>query len=175
MELVTPTSLALSLSAPLAPSSVLSKGMHKIVKYGGGKSSSRYSVKIPASRHPHLPKSQTLEHRVFKTLRHTLPLSWQHSLRDSGGFRKVVDNLTFSLFPMVAVSNPWAAIDFFSLEKSCKRLDYGSHKMQEIHLYENSDYLGATYFQKFSDSNQMQPRSDRGLVFFIVCSFWPSC
>lgn len=87
-------------------------------------------------KHPHLIDStDQWTRQMFGA---TLPVPWQHSLRDSGAFRSITDGLAAALVaPSMAVTAPSAVRTFLSLSsnRTMRRIQYGSHPMQCVDLF----------------------------------------
>jgi hypothetical protein len=86
--------------------------------------------------HPHLIDStDQWTRRIFGA---TLPVPWQHSLRDSGAFRTFADSLATALVaPSMAVTAPATVRTFLNLssEGTIRRIQYGSHPMQLVEVF----------------------------------------
>lgn len=110
--------------------------------------------------------------------RSLVPLSWQHGLRDGGGFKKISDALVTSLaVPMGALANPTAAVNFarLSSKKNLLQLRYGDHPSQfiDVFLPPSEDEL-TTNSKKRNDHKQRKKRRARGMVFFVHGGAWGS-
>ena len=100
--LLTQTSAALSLSPPRAP------------PHGSASRSMYHRTTMPL--HPHLPASPSLPDRATRFIGTALPLHIQHSLRDTGGLRSLVDSMATLSCPLVGVAGRWeGARDFLAL------------------------------------------------------------
>jgi len=174
-DLLTPTSLALSLAPPRAPphhtphrhlligldpahvlidsseqspsssSSSSSDGdnVHPHSYYTDHTIRSRLSSLLPHAHlrlphrlpHPHLPAGPELGDRITRALGSTLTLETQNSLRDGGGFRRIVDGLVSMSIPSLAATNPSAARKFMKVTRNMTTIRYGKHEMQRIELF----------------------------------------
>jgi hypothetical protein len=102
--------------------------------------------------HPHIPSSipfgDVVTRNIFGRL---LPVPLLNRLRDSGAFRSISDMLVTMNAPFLATfANPSTVFQFIYLTHAMKQISYGSHPMQQIHLYEPVDHRR------------------RGFVFFVV-------
>lgn len=102
--------------------------------------------------HPHIPSSIPIGDIVTRNIfGRLLPIPVLNHLRDSGAFRSISDTLITISAPFLAASaNPSAVFQFLHLSRSMKRIPYGSHPMQQIHLYDPGT------------------EKNRGFVFFVV-------
>ena len=102
--LLTQTSAALSLSPPRAP------------PHGSASRSMYHRTTMPL--HPHLPASPSLPDRTTRLIGTALPLHIQHSLRDAGGLRSLVDSMVTLSCPLVGVAGRWEGVrDFLALSR----------------------------------------------------------
>jgi acetyl esterase/lipase len=109
--------------------------------------------------HPHVAGPQWGD-QVTRWLGTVLPLSWQHSVRDSGGFRTISDTLVTTSIPLAAVTHPRVAARFLKLSRRVQRLQYGDHDYQFIDvLFPNED-------------NDVE--NTNGLIFFVHGGAWGS-
>lgn len=80
-----------------------------------------------------------LHHMTKKTRRlgRTIPVSWQHGLRDNGWFRWIADSMVATLaIPVGAITCPSAARDFVQLSHDrTEQLRYGDHESQFIDVF----------------------------------------
>lgn len=102
--------------------------------------------------HPHIPFpipfGDVVTRNIFGRL---LPVPLMNRLRDSGAFRSISDTLVTMNAPFLAAfANPSTVFEFIHLTRAMKHISYGSHSMQQIHLYEPAD------------------GRRRGFVFFVV-------
>mmetsp|Transcript_63359 Transcript_63359/g.187226 ORF Transcript_63359/g.187226 Transcript_63359/m.187226 type:complete len:497 (-) Transcript_63359:389-1879(-) len=118
--------------------------------------------------HPHLPAGPEIADRMTRALGATLPLPWQHSFRDSGGFRSLADFLVTASVPALALGNIQTSRNFLELTERRTEVRYGRHEMQKIDLFEPSVEDAGT-----GTGTTGSPRL-RGLVFFIHGGAWGS-
>jgi acetyl esterase/lipase len=85
--------------------------------------------------HPHLAPGPEVSDQMSRFLGTILPLSWQNSFRDSGGFRSTADTLVTWSIPVGAVTNPSAAAEFLRLTRKVETIPYGDHEMQFIDMF----------------------------------------
>lgn len=187
-NLVTTTSLALSLSAPRAPpldsahrSLLLGenpslfglahhhdhhryhhhfRGLRRRIVSIMERAHLHHSLRLP---HPHLPYGPEVGDQVTRALGVLLPMPWVNSVRDSGSFRSIIDSLITVTAPSLVLSSPSAAFQFRNLTSRCKRIKYGPHSMHVIDLF-------------FPEtSNREAPHvKPGGLVFFVHGGAWGS-
>jgi acetyl esterase/lipase len=85
--------------------------------------------------HPHLAAGPELGDQATRLLGVLLPLSWQHSCRDSGTFRSISDSLVTASVPLLALAHPGAAINFWKLTQRVQRLHYGPHERHVMDVF----------------------------------------
>ena len=112
--------------------------------------------------HPHVEAGPALGDQVTRWLGTVLPLEWQHSVRDSGGFRSISDTLVTASIPLAAVTHPRVALKFGRLTRQVHRISYGDHASQFVDMFfppncSNENYDEAT-----------------GLIFFVHGGAWGS-
>lgn len=104
--------------------------------------------------HPHLPaKTDQQFTRFLGTL---FPKKGLHYLRDSGGFRTIVDGIVTASIPSLAMVKPSVAIRFLELTYRCQRCNYGTHANQVIDMF------------------HPHHGTPKGLVFFVHGGAWGS-
>lgn len=91
-----------------------------------------YNADLHDLPHPHLAVDSP--DAVTRFLGSVLPLEWQNSLRDNGGFRRIADELMQNIIPSVAIMNPSAARTFLRLTHRVQKMTYGPHPSQFIDL-----------------------------------------
>ncbi|KAL7556497.1 hypothetical protein ACA910_009060 [Epithemia clementina (nom. ined.)] len=129
--------------------------------------------------HPHLPLAPEWSDQVTRWLGAWLPLSWQNYLRDSGGFRTLVDGLVaMTAAPLVPVTAPSAAWIFVQRSLRLQQITYGKHSLQYIQLL-----LPKGYHQSHKPHNNkngaktasaLPPPSLHRLVVFVHGGAWGS-
>lgn len=124
-----------------------------LVYNSSSSSSSSTSLLSPAGilPHPHVPLGPEVADQLTRFLGSVLPLPWQNSFRDSGGFRSLCDSLVTYSIPLSAIVEPTAARHFLRLSRQCEFLRYGPHDSQRIEvLYPpnctDADWKGMIYF-----------------------------
>ena len=174
-ELMTPVALALSLAPPRAPpfdsaqrALLLGKdpSLAPLIHHGQNaptmkqqqralqilkRAHSNCPQRLP---HPHLPsKTDQQSTRFLGTL---IPRKGLHYLRDSGGFRAIVDGIVTATIPSLAIVKPSAAIRFLALTYRCQHCNYGTHSNQVIDMF------------------HPHHGTPKGLVFFVHGGAWGS-
>lgn len=94
----------------------------------------------------------------------TLPVRWQHFLRDSGAFRLITDGLVSALVaPSLAVTAPATVRTFLSLSSNSnmRRIQYGSHPMQCVDVFLPS-----------TPNSQFDGEMKRRMIFFVHGGAW---
>ena len=91
-----------------------------------------YNADLHGIPHPHLAVDSP--DGATRFLGSVVPLEWQNSLRDSGGFRRISDTLVEYGIPLGAIMNPSAARTFLQLTHRVKKMKYGQHPSQFIDL-----------------------------------------
>ncbi|CAJ1932322.1 unnamed protein product [Cylindrotheca closterium] len=91
-----------------------------------------YNADLHDIPHPHLAVDSP--DGATRFLGSVLPLEWQNSLRDSGGFRRISDDLVQYGIPLAAITNPSAARTMLQLTNRVKKMRYGQHPSQFIDL-----------------------------------------
>jgi len=76
------------------------------------------SGRIFLLHHPHLPTSLSLPEQLTRFLGAVLPLDFQHSFRDDGYFKSVLDGIVTLSCPLVAVGHWREAREFLELSHS---------------------------------------------------------
>eukprot|EP00816_Leptocylindrus_hargravesii_P011568 CAMPEP_0196810082 /NCGR_PEP_ID=MMETSP1362-20130617/9917_1 /TAXON_ID=163516 /ORGANISM="Leptocylindrus danicus, Strain CCMP1856" /LENGTH=400 /DNA_ID=CAMNT_0042184945 /DNA_START=122 /DNA_END=1320 /DNA_ORIENTATION=+ len=134
-DLMTPRALELSLSPPLLPNICTEGGKYEYQR----------------RNHPHVSSLLPLDVQCTRAIGKFLGRHNLNALRDSGSFRFIVDWLVTLSCPSVAFVKPSAAFNFLQLSSSdhLKKYKYGSHFMQEIHLYERLSATKCTGFVFF--------------------------
>ena len=115
-----------------------------------------------APAHPHLQPFPEWGDRVTRSLGLLLPLKWQNSCRDSGGFRSICDTLVTATAPSAALTKPAVALQFIRNTLAMERIHYGSHNRQFIHLY------------RPRSSQSSEPIDPTRLLFFVHGGAWGS-
>jgi acetyl esterase/lipase len=126
-----------------------------------------------ASAHPYLPSlGPDFSSQLTRFLGTILPLSWQHNVRDSGGFRWIADSLVRANIPLAALSHPIAAKQFIVLTRSCRRLYYdnGSEDSEETNKNETMKFIDLF----LPDHHDERRRRRKGMVFFVHGGAWGS-
>jgi len=92
-----------------------------------------YNADLHDIPHPHLAVDSP--DGTTRFLGSVLPLEWQNKLRDSGGFRRICDELVQNFaIPLGAITKPRAARTFLQLTHQVKKMRYGQHPSQFIDL-----------------------------------------
>jgi acetyl esterase/lipase len=117
--------------------------------------------------HPHIVADGHLLTRILGVL---LPLSLQHSCRDSGGFRAIADGLVTLTAPGMALTQPSLLHRFMHLTRTKQTIKYGQHQRQIVdiwvpqHLYNIDE----------STQGSITRQSTRRLLVFVHGGAWGS-
>lgn len=114
---------------------------------------------------PHLALGPEGADQTTRLLATILPLSWQHHLRDSGGFRSICDNLVTLSIPGAAVVNPGAALQFLRLSRQVQTLRYGDHESQFIDVF---------FPRSHQEGTENNENKLTGMLFFVHGGAWGS-
>jgi len=108
--------------------------------------------------HPHLASGPEISDKITRYLGVLLPVQWHNTVRDSGGFRFLLDAIVTTTAPTMAITQPGTALKFLKLTASSQRIRYGSHPRHYLDLY-------------LPEQQQQQPQR---LVFFVHGGAWGS-
>jgi acetyl esterase/lipase len=86
-------------------------------------------------QHPHL-EAKIGRDAATRWLGSSLSIPTFNNLRDAGSFRAICDTLVLAGVPVMALASPRSAMQFLSLTNKVQHIEYGSHKMQFIDLYQ---------------------------------------
>ena len=110
--------------------------------------------------HPHLTAGPELADQITRFLGTVLPTEYLNHVRDTGGFRTVFDSICTYSAPLLAISNPRAALSFMKLTKECQTISYGSDDPSQ-------------FVDVFFPDN-IPPKQVNGMVFFVHGGAWGS-
>jgi len=126
LHLLTTKSLAQSLSPPRSPP--FGSNERKSIEGKRG-----HGAEIA---HPHLLKAPVFGDRVTRTMGRALPDPWINFIRDSGGFRSIVDSLILVGGPLGV--GPTSVARWIEASRKAEKLTYGEHPSQNIEVIETS-------------------------------------
>jgi len=123
------------------------------------------------------PTLRSMTKRTRGIVGRSIPLKWQHTFRDDGGFRWLADSLVTSFaVPAAAVMNPSAIKEYIKLttQNNFQRLYYGKKdNANSDNSYNKSSQFIDVFFPNSNSSGSAKPKV-RGMIFFVHGGAWGS-